>query len=1432
MHRSDARRPSTDDAPARLGPYRLIAPLGRGGMGVVYRAEHEETKEQVALKTVGVTDPNLLSSIRREIHALRRVDHPGVVRVVGEGVEAGLPWYAMELLEGRTLRDHNLERWRNHTTIEALPSGALRRFPDEETQVALTGEAAPEGGPPVEGQPAHVDSGGHDEGRPVEGGRRLDDGGLDDATRTGPMLGPTRGNLPAPRGIPLPRVPSERVERSPGPTPPTRVLPAAPSTAASGGVRPETTGGGEGMPPRTFRYAGGGELPRALSLFRAMCRPLAYIHGLGLVHRDLKPENVFIRGDGTPVLVDFGLAVKLEGSKGRGELELQFGGKPMGSPSYMAPEQIRGDLVDARADLYAVGCMLYEAVTGTVPFTAANSALVLSMHLYAAPLAASSLVEGVPPALDALLQRLLQKRAEDRIGYADDLAMALAELGAVDMSPAVCPAWYRAPKPQPYLYRPGLAGRGDALRQLYTRLARLQEGQGGLVFLAGESGIGKTRLAMETATEAARLGVSVVTGECMAVSAGEGGERGVKAAPLHPLRHLLLAVADRCRAAGFEATSNGAVAERDQAKADATYDALLGPRGRLLASYEPALAQLEGHERYPEPPPLPADAASFRLRSAVAETLAALAAEGPLLLILDDLQWADDSSLGVLELLDAAFFAEHRVLILCTYRSEEASAAVEALSRVPWALTLSIGRLDARAVSRMVSDMLAMDRPPERFVNFLLQQSEGNPFFTAEYLHAAVEEGMLYRDGLGTWRIRSASTTAANTGAEAPGSGRLGRGDWGALTLPGSLRALVARRLSGLSPGALALLRMASVLGRELEELVLIASSGADDVEAMEGLAELSRRHVLETAEPGHLRFVHDKLREIAYAEIPDRERLKLHTAAAIALEARYAASPDLPLAYPQLAHHFAMAGAVEKALEYLERAGDQALATGASAEARELYRRAIALDDGRHASGRAEKLRRARWERRLGQANYNLGDLRDAERHCVQALSLLERPVARVFEAQQAPGDSARKLGEPYASSAETVAISALQLGRQLLHLGGVPIHLAQEETERERLAEAALAAELLSETYLFQNKATLAFVAALEATNAAAGLGPSPALARGYATLSVAFGYVPWTSVVNAYAQRAEQTAAASRDGQAGAFVAFMRGLTALGDGRCQEARVLLERAEQGAERVGNRRRQEECLALLGTAAHFEGAWAEALARFATLQASARRSNNAQGLVWANSGRSQTLIVLGDGEEAAELLEELLLSAEQSGDRAQQITLGQLALAHALRGDRAAALQTAERTLGLIEVQGKPAAFHCIHGYAATCEVLLSAWEQASSPEERARLGLKARRACAALRQYAQIFPVGRPDALRLTGVFDWLMGHPRRARRGWQRSAEEATRLGLPMHEGFARFEMRRLPAADAERRWNLVLAEGIFERLGINHWRSQVEAARSG
>jgi serine/threonine protein kinase/tetratricopeptide (TPR) repeat protein len=760
--------PPSQDRPAlpsSLGPYRILGVLGRGGMGVVYRAEHVETAEPAAVKTVRLLDESLLAGIRREIHVLARLRHPGVVRIFAEGLQDGLPWYAMELLEGVTLRRH----------------GAA--------------------------------------------GLRLQTQSLSEPWWTESLSGAS--GLQTPRALP----------HDPG------------STGAGAGPRR----GARGALP----------LQTVLTLVRRVCGSLAFVHGEGIVHRDLKPENILVvphradAGPDWPVLMDFGLVSRFGGEVSREALDL--GGASGGTVAYMAPEQARGDLVDARADLYALGCILYELLTGRPPFVGRFPFQVLQQHLEAEPLAPSQLVGGdtleaalrVPPELDALLLRLLAKRPQDRLGHADDVAAALGRLGAGNGPEAA------APRARAYLYRPGIAGRDDVLQKLERHSARLKSGAGGVVLVGGESGVGKTRLVMEAARRAEGHGIRALAGECLALGVPQAGGAAAGGG-LHPLRPALHAVADRCRERGKCETER-----------------LLGRRGKVLALYEPALAGLPGQEAYSEPEELPPAAARVRLFSDLAETFGALAAERPLLLVLDDLQWADALTLGFVEFLLRSGQPERRpLLVLGTYRSEELGVELQGLLESPEVERIDLKRLGQEAIEAIVSDMLALSPAPEGLARFLARQSEGNPFFVAEYLRLAVEEGVFFRDEDGRWQVGGGEAEGEVTEALYEG-----------LPLPGSIRALVGRRLDGLPPEAAALAAAAAVLGREVPAPLLGPMTALSEELRLGGLAELLRRQVLEEAGPARFRFVHDKIREVAYSRIAEADRRSFHRSAAEALE-------------------------------------------------------------------------------------------------------------------------------------------------------------------------------------------------------------------------------------------------------------------------------------------------------------------------------------------------------------------------------------------------------------------------------------------------------------------------------------------------------------------------------------------------------------------
>ena len=223
-------------------------------------------------------------------------------------------------------------------------------------------------------------------------------------------------------------------------------------------------------------------------------------------------------------------------------------------------------------------------------------------------------------------------------------------------------------------------------------------------------------------------------------------------------------------------------------------------------------------------------------------------------------------------------------------------------------------------------------------MRFLSRQAEGNPFFVAEYLRAAVLEGLLWRDGRGRWQVVESQRARAG-----------GREDWdatvadfAALPLPRTLRDLVARRLEGLPPAALRLAQAAAALGREVQTPLLGAMLRVSDEALDEPLNELLRRQVLEALQPELLRFAHDKIRQVATETLTAERRRELHRAAAEAFEARPADEREHRL--DALGNHGEQAGDPVRARAcYLEGAR-RAVKRYALEEAERLYRAALRL--------------------------------------------------------------------------------------------------------------------------------------------------------------------------------------------------------------------------------------------------------------------------------------------------------------------------------------------------------------------------------------------------------------------------------------------------------------------------------------------------------
>lgn len=630
-------------------------------------------------------------------------------------------------------------------------------------------------------------------------------------------------------------------------------------------------------------------LPLAIQLVQA----LSYIHSQGVVHRDLKPENVLVAAGRDPrhlKLTDFGLA-QLAGP----ELHLTQAGELLGTVLYMAPEQARGRTVDRRADLYALGIILYEALAGRHPFPGSDPVTVLMQQINVAPPSLCPLVPGLPQAWQGLVGRLLAKEPADRFGSAEEVLVILRSWAdTVSTDNLLEPQSARVE----LIFRAPLVGREVEMSRLREALRAARAGQGPVVFIRGEAGVGKTRLVQDFA------GMSHGIGLDGGLRLWLGKSYEAERLPYQPFAEILRQCYHQVPELWHDA-------------------ARIQPLIMLLPerAADPAVAAL------PALPALDAEAEKYRLFNAVAGLLAEAAARGVTLLCLDDVQWADAASLELFAYL-ARTLAATSLLLIATYRGEEVAAdhpvarLQQQLARQRPVTVLELECLDRSAVNWMVGAMFGDLEAAEQLGGLVYEEAEGNPFFAEEIVKALVQEGAVFRAG-GQWRRRDAQ-------------------QW---WVPAGIRSLLEYRLSRLTEPARSAVAVASAIGRQFDFDTLRLAGRFDEDTLLDTLDELLRARVIREDPTGRTErydFTHDKIREVAYGQLSPARRTRLHRRVAEALEQRHAA--DLGQVAGELARHHAEAGELDTAVTWAERAAQAAGTRLAMAEVLDRYLEALGL--------------------------------------------------------------------------------------------------------------------------------------------------------------------------------------------------------------------------------------------------------------------------------------------------------------------------------------------------------------------------------------------------------------------------------------------------------------------------------------------------------
>lgn len=557
---------------------------------------------------------------------------------------------------------------------------------------------------------------------------------------------------------------------------------------------------------------------------RGICEALDHLHQRGLLHLDVRPARILLDRNDEPILAGLGLAVP----------QIEETDRDAGSFAYTAPEILRGDPVDHRADLYSLGVVLYEALSGRNPYLGRDAAETVRAHLELLPPPPSTHAPQIPRALDDLVVQLLAKNPSHSLASARDLLAALEAPG----SPRA--ARRRPPRLSPFAFTQNeFVGRRRELRWLAARFRACFSGRGpvGPVILEGAGGVGKSRMLSELRQHVRLRGGLFLEGRL-----AEG--------PQHPLEPIAEVMRRLALLAGEDST-------------------LRSECDKWLRAADAQTGRATGHGGDPSEPP---DELGERAAAAVREA----ASRQPIVVALEDVHRIAGPAAAALTSFLAGVHSQRsaggprRILVCISLRPGfEAPAALapwlEPAPRGAAVARLSLREFSQKEIQEFVATIFGAGRQGAGIVDLLAQTAGGNPFLLEETIRSWIARGLVrWREG--RWEV------------DAQGVRRAGA----------DLRALVQERLRDLSPSSERWLRIAAVLGRPITHRWSSAFGASDGGELAGALQDLFQRGFLRRfVRGGEERFeiAHALLAEAVAHGIPERERGALHRELALALE-------------------------------------------------------------------------------------------------------------------------------------------------------------------------------------------------------------------------------------------------------------------------------------------------------------------------------------------------------------------------------------------------------------------------------------------------------------------------------------------------------------------------------------------------------------------
>ncbi len=758
----------------------------------------------------------------------------------------------------------------------------------------------------------------------------------------------------------------------------------------------------------------------------------------------------------------------------------------------------------------------------------------------------------------------------------------------------------------------------------------------------------------------------------------------------------------------------------------------------------------------PDPPPVGTDTRQERLLSVIEQLFEV---RTPTLVVLEDLHWAREGAAALRRLVTVA--ARAPLLVVGSYRRDEAPSLPD---QVPGAERMNLDRLSPAAVAALMEAMLGPAPDRERLADYLHRETEGNAFFLVEVVRSLAEQ-----------------------------AGQLD--DVARMTLPervlsGGMRQLIAQRLERVPAEHRSRLRLAAVLGRELD-LAALGASGADDMD--EWLLACSAASVIDVQQD-RWRFAHDKLREALVDGLSDAERADLHHQAAQGLEAAYV---DRGTHAAALAHHWGMAGDHTKEAVYAALGGQRAVEGAAYPQAVALLTRALDLAT----ADPSLPVEMAPTERLLGEALFASGHIEEGRARLERAVRHLGGPV-------------------PTLSTARTSVTLAGQVVRQILHRVAPSYFIGRARTPeaRARMLLLSRAYERIGHCHYQVGRSLPTVCASLLNLNSSEQAGPSNELARSYGTQILGAGMVGQHRMARMYMRLADQAVRDITDQAVLGWVDLMAVTYLVGAGAWAEMDEIIPRATAIQEALGDRRRLQETVMVGACGDFFRGRFVQSLAASERVASLAVDAEGFQPRVWSTAGLVQAGVVQSGATETLRRL----AGNPVVGQTWQSIDglwlAGALARCYLRAGNLEAARIEAERVLELMPTT-PPVAGYVLEGYAGATEVHVALWAGAVSDAARTTAHVAVKRGLSTLERFAGMFPVGEPRSALCRGLYERARGRHTRAAAAFERSMAAGTRLEMPYEVALAAVELGLLLGPRHSRGGALLdQAYRAFETLG--------------